>query len=119
MNNQMLAVLSTFDLFGSMAYALTSLPIPEDEYIHGAKGNDKTCTAQGFFIQLNSTAGYINLSLAVYYLMVIKFGWSQERLQKYMVWFYLCPIVTGLAFAFAGIPSYTNVVCGGLFMLSI
>mmetsp|Transcript_6044 Transcript_6044/g.12743 ORF Transcript_6044/g.12743 Transcript_6044/m.12743 type:complete len:776 (-) Transcript_6044:118-2445(-) len=110
MNNQMLAVLSTFDLFGSIAYALTSLPIPKDQHIQGAKGNNATCTAQGFFIQLNSTAGYINLSLAVYYLMVIKFGWSQDRLKKYMVWFYLCPIATGLAFAFAGISSYTNVI---------
>lgn len=53
----MLAI-AVFDIFSSAAWAFSTLPIPEyDEYgdptnIYGARGNDATCTAQGFFIQL-------------------------------------------------------------------
>lgn len=110
MNHQMMLVLSIFDLFGSIAYSLTTLPIPKEDYIEGAQGNDATCTAQGFFIQLSTIAGFINVSLSVYYLMIIKFRWNDDRLKKFRIWFYVCPIVTGLAFAFAGIPFYTNMV---------
>jgi len=110
MNHQMMLVLSIFDLFGSIAYSLTTLPMPKEDYIEGAKGNDATCTAQGFFIQLSTIAGFINVSLSVYYLMIIKFGWNDDRLKKFRIWFYVCPIVTGLAFAFAGIPFYTNMI---------
>lgn len=53
MSNQMMVVLSTFDLFGSVAYSLTSLPMPEEDGVYGSKGTDATCTAQGFFIQVN------------------------------------------------------------------
>ncbi len=52
-SNQMMVVLSTFDLFGSAAYSLTSLPMPEEDGVYGSKGNDAMCTAQGFFIQVN------------------------------------------------------------------
>ena len=44
--HQLLVTLSTFDIIGSIAYALTTLPIPEDDVIpiFGARGNDATCT---------------------------------------------------------------------------
>lgn len=53
MSNQMMVVLSTFDLFGSVAYSLTSLPMSVEDGVYGSKGNDASCTAQGFFIQVN------------------------------------------------------------------
>jgi len=64
--------------------------------------------AQGFFIQLGTTAAYINVSLSLYYLLVIKFKWPERMLNKYKLYFFVCPIVVGLAFAFAGLPFYTN-----------
>lgn len=110
MNNQMMVALSVFDLIGSVAYALTSLPMPESDGIYGSRGNDATCTAQGFFIQVGTIAAFLNVSLAVYYLLVIRYKWSENKVKRYRVWFFACPIVVGLAFAFAGIPFYTNAI---------
>lgn len=94
--------MSIFDILGSTAYAFTSVPIPKDYYYQGAYGNDATCTAQGFFIQAGTVAGYTNVSLALYYFLAITKGMNEARLKKYRLWFFICPIVVGLAFAFAG-----------------
>lgn len=111
--NQLLMGLSVYDIFGSCAYSLTTLPIPKDDPygpIYGARGNDATCTAQGFFIQIGTISAYTNVSLAIYYLLVIKFGWSENRVKKRRWLLLLCPLVLGLAFAFAGIPYYGSLL---------
>jgi len=108
--HQLMAALSTFDIFGSIAYAFTSLPMPADDYIVGSKGNTATCIAQGFFIQIGTISCYINVSLSVYYLLVIKMGKREQQMKKYRMWLFVCPITVGLAFAFAGIPFYDNMI---------
>ncbi|KAL7474041.1 hypothetical protein ACHAW6_000039, partial [Cyclotella cf. meneghiniana] len=80
--NQLLSTLSLFDIMGSIAYALTTLPTPESDELYGAKGNTKSCTAQGFFIQIGTIACFLNVSLALYYLLTIKYGWTEERLKR-------------------------------------
>lgn len=73
--SQLVLGISIFDLVGSVAWGLSTLPIPKyDEYgretpIYGAMGNDATCTAQGFLLQLNFTAVFYNISLSTYYLL--------------------------------------------------
>jgi len=106
-----LSALSFFDLLGSGAYSLTSLPTPESDHLFGAKGNEQTCTAQGFFIQIGTIACFLNVSLALYYLLTIKYGWTEERFKKKYVagFLFAPPIVIGLVFAFVGIPYYDNV----------
>lgn len=46
--HQLLIALSTFDIIASIAYALTTLPIPKNDMIpvFGARGNDATCTSK-------------------------------------------------------------------------
>ena len=96
---------------GSTAYALTTLPTPESDELYGAKGNTKSCKAQGFFIQIGTIACFLNVSLAFYYLLTIKYGWTEERLKRKHATCVLVipPIVVGLVFAFAGLPFYDNV----------
>lgn len=109
LQNQLLIALSLFDIFGSAAYAFTTLPIPENYTygpVYGAKGNDASCTAQGFFIQIGTISAYTNVSLSLYYLLVIKYGWSESRVKKLRVYLFFVPILVGLSFAFAGIPFY-------------
>ena len=102
--------LSVFDLLGSMAYMLTSLPTPATEYVYGAKGNDASCTAQGFFIQIGAIASYMNASLAVFYLLQIKYGWNDRKFRNLRAYFFVLPIVIGFVFAFAG-ESVVHVSC--------
>ena len=100
--NQLLITLSAFDVIGSLAYALTTLPIPEADYIYGSRGNENTCTAQGFFIQIGTIACYLNISLSVYYMLTVVYGWSEERCKTNRAFFFVPPIMVGLVFAFAG-----------------
>lgn len=108
---QIMICMSIFDIIGSLAYAFTSAPIPTEYYYQGANGNEATCTAQGFFIQMGTVAGYMNLSLAFYYYFAITKGMNETRIKSFRVWLFALPIVVGLAFAFAGIPYY-----GSLFL---
>eukprot|EP00978_Attheya_sp_CCMP212_P004133 scaffold8976_cov60-Attheya_sp.AAC.1 len=108
--NQFMILLSLFDMIGSVAYAFTTLPLPAEDYMYGSRGNAATCTAQGFFIQLGVIAAYMNVSLSFYYLLILKFGWSESRIEKLRPWLFGVPIAIGLTFAFAGIPYYDNMI---------
>ncbi|KAL7477448.1 hypothetical protein ACHAW6_003255 [Cyclotella cf. meneghiniana] len=96
---------------GSCAYALTTLPTPEADEMYGARGNKQSCTAQGFFIQIGTIACFLNVSLALYYLLTIKYGWSEGKLKRNHAAYFLFipPIAIGLVYAFVGIPYYDNV----------
>lgn len=112
--HQLVLCISIFDLFTSFAWAFSTLPIPPtNEYgestgRYGAKGNDATCTAQGFFIQLGMTASFYNLSLALYYLLVIFFSWKEHQIKNIRVWIYGIPLLVGVVLAFSGIPYYED-----------
>ena len=80
----------------------TTLPTPASDFLYGAGGTDATCITQGFFIQLGTIASYINVSLAFFYLMKIKYDWSDDRLKSKRVFLFAIPIFIGMAFAFAG-----------------
>lgn len=109
---EIIVFLSVFDIIGSIGYAFTSLPTPKEDYIYGAQGSKASCTAQGFFIQIGTVALYANVSIAFYYLMIIKYSWREERLKKSWVYpaLFAVPLFIGFVFAFAGIPYYDNVV---------
>jgi len=73
--SQLVLGMSIFDLIGSIAWGLSTLPIPKynrfgmETPIYGAMGNEATCTAQGFAVQLNFTSMFYNISLSTYYLL--------------------------------------------------
>ena len=108
---QLLSALSFFDILGSGAYALTTLPTPEIDHLYGAHGNKHTCTAQGFFIQIGTIACLLNVSLALYYLLTIKYGWTEERLKRTHATCVLVipPIAVGLAFAYSDLLHSSNI----------
>lgn len=83
--------------------AMTTLPtLTTEDYLYGSHGNDATCSAQGFFIQVGTVAAYMNISLAFYYYLAITRGMNEERLRSYRLCFFLCPMILGMTFAFAG-----------------
>ncbi|KAL7488813.1 hypothetical protein ACHAW6_014399 [Cyclotella cf. meneghiniana] len=92
--------------------ACTTLPTPETDYIFGSKGNEATCSAQGFFIQIGTIACLLGSSLACYYNLTIKQGWNESKLKRKKIVYFLLipPIITGFAFAGAAIPYYDNVL---------
>jgi len=95
--------------------ALSTWPIPRGSGPLYAAGTTGTCTAQGFFIQLSLGAPLYNLSLAVYYLLVIKHGWSDVKLAKLERFVHPVVAVTAFGIAIAGLPlklyNNSNVWC--------
>lgn len=53
--NRLILAISIFDVTSSIGHMLGPLPIPEeyDEDVPWARGNDSSCTAQGFLVQLS------------------------------------------------------------------
>jgi len=107
---ELIISLSAFDIIGSLGYAFTSYPTPEEDYIYGARGNGVSCSIQGFFIQIGTISLYLNVSIAFYYLLIIQCSWREHRLKKSWVYYMLfaVPVLIGSIFAFAGIPFYDN-----------
>jgi len=66
---QLVGAMSAFDVLSSAGWALSTLPIPalnvygEQEAVYGAKGNEATCTAQGFLVQLGFTGRSLSMVL--------------------------------------------------------
>ena len=58
---------------------------------------------------MGTIAALFNVSLAVYYYFRVKLGWSEPQTKEKRPWLFAWPIVVGMIFAFAGIPSYNMV----------
>ncbi len=91
---------------------LSTWPIPRGGACLAA-GTTATCTAQGFFLQITAlcTPTY-NVSLAIYYLLVIVKGWKETRVKKIEKYLHALPICLGFGTAFAalGLKLYKSAV---------
>ena len=82
---------------------LSTWPIPRGEAFL-ASGTVQTCAAQGFFNQSAAlcTPTY-NISLAIYYLLVVVGGWKEKRVEGIEKYLHALPIVAGLGTGIAGL----------------
>ena len=112
--HELLMSMSIFDIIGSIAWAFSTFPIPDyDENgdptgVYGSSGSKEACTAQGFFVQLGFTGIYYNMALSFYYLLVIRYGWKEDRLRACIWRFHVLPLLVGFGLAFGGIPYYEH-----------
>lgn len=99
--------LSTFDCIASFVNILSTWPTPSDQssFIFLASGTTETCTAQGFFNEFgNITTPLYSVALCVWYLLILKYGWSEEDCKKFEPYFHAIPVSVGLSMAVAGLP---------------
>ena len=84
-----------FDIFGSIGWAFSTMPIPRgSNCTFGAFGNQATCITQGFMISLGLAVPTYNAMLCVYYLLVVKYNMRDEAIAKYeplMHFISICP----------------------------
>jgi hypothetical protein len=96
---ELMLCMSIFDICSSIGWALSTLPVPtiniygEQTGVYGAKGNDMTCAMQGFLVQLGFTGIFYNLALSFYYLLMIRYGWREDKLRKALPYFRLALVV--------------------------
>lgn len=109
---QLMAAMSVCDVLSSMVYVVSTAANPTDDFwpVYGERGNDATCTAQAFFLQLSMASLAYNVSLTMYYYMCIVLGWRDGKLKSKVKYLHAAPILLGLGLAFAGIPFYGTVL---------
>lgn len=96
--------LSLVDIAIDVSTFLSTWPMPSDTpYVYGPVGNTRTCTAQGFFLQLAIIAPLYNASLSLYYLLMIRYGWVERRLKKLRWPIQICVLTFGIGAAVAGL----------------
>jgi hypothetical protein len=95
--------LSVFDLMSSLTIALQPFLLPSDSQPPRvwAVGNDASCNAMGFFHQFSQAAVWYTGFLSVFFLLTIRFDFSEETMAKCMeplfhVWSIGYPLVTGI-----------------------
>ena len=96
--------MSLTDLVTSFWWVLSTWPIPKESGVLWAVGTTRTCTCQGFFLQLGIANPLYNLSLSVYYLLAVHWSWGEARLRKVEYLFHLGPLGWGLTTALIGLP---------------
>lgn len=116
--HRQLLALSTADFLSSLWMFMSTWPIPEGtDGIWGASGTTGSCTAQGFFLQLSTpTSALYNSCLAIYYLLVIRYQWTEEKMRRRAAWLLLIvPIAFSLATSITGLAlklyNPTNLWC--------
>jgi hypothetical protein len=84
--------MTCIDILSSSAWWLSSWAVPRGSYAMSA-GTQASCSYQGFMLQLAIGAPLYNCSLSIFYLLLIKYRWSDERirlLEKYVHGSILC-----------------------------
>lgn len=77
-----LAGMSVIDVLSSAAWFLSTWAAPKDSGALYASGNQASCRFQGFLLQVAIGAPMYNGALIFYYLLTIKYQWTNEQLIK-------------------------------------
>ena len=81
--HRLLLSISVIDALTSVAWFMSTWPIPSDvDGLYANIGNDQTCNAQGWFIQLKAANPFYNTFLSLYFVLVVKFGWTEEKVKS-------------------------------------
>lgn len=102
--HRLVAGISCVDISSSFWLALSTWPIPAESGVLWASGTTQTCSLQGFFTQFGISSSIYNASLSTYYLLVIRYGWKEDRIRTIEPYLHLMPIFWGMGTAIAGLP---------------
>jgi hypothetical protein len=102
--NQIVLGISFFDSLSSIAYIIGTAFTPMKLALPGSIGNDATCGFQAFLFQIGIASVYYSLLLWIYFLLVVKYNWTERKFSKVAKWVHLGVVGLGLIMAFAVIP---------------
>ena len=103
--NRIILFMSICDfLFSVSSPILGPVMGPKEIGAPGSIGNVTTCTIQGFMILSSATSSaYYNVTLALCYLLIVRYQYSDEQLRKLEPYFLWIPIGMGLLIAIPGL----------------
>ena len=84
MTNIVILALSISEIiFSTSCHIFGTWPVPQG-LVYGSSRNQGTCTSQGFLILFSvSCASLYNMTLALAYLLQVRYEWSEEKLRRY------------------------------------
>jgi len=97
--HRLMLMMSIFDIIQSLAMLIGAAAIPRESNIYGAKGNQRTCNVQGFFMMLGFTVPFYNSCLHIFYVLTILYGISAHRFAKFEPALHAISILVPLSFA--------------------
>ena len=106
---RLLGFMSVWDIIFSIQVSLQGFLLPQETSQNvWAFGNDKSCSALGFFNQLSFATFFYNGALSYYYVLTIKGGMSEERFSNRVEpWFHVVcngyPLITAVVGAGIGV----------------
>ena len=104
--NRIISVMSSCDFLNALVHAIIApFLVPKDSGIPGAVGNQLTCDIQGFLaFSSGFGSGMYNVCLAICYLLMIRYDYSDEQLRKFEPYFLCVPITISFLVAITGLP---------------
>lgn len=108
--------MSVLDILATSGWFLSTWPAPRGSpNVVFAVGNTQSCTYQGFLLQIAIGAPMYNASLALYYLLTIRYGWQEKELRHIERWIHAFIITfavgTGILMIPLNIYNYVGTVC--------
>jgi hypothetical protein len=106
--HRILLLMSVNDLVYSFKAFISTWPQPRDTpdwLSYGSVGNAATCTAAGFLGHGSALTSIVyNLSLTIFFLMVVRYGWKESQIKKRVeFWLHFVPFLVGWSTATAGL----------------
>ena len=77
--------MSIVDILASSAWFMSTWAVPKGDFAYSS-GNMASCNVQGFLLQLAVGAPLYNSSLALFYTLMIKRRWTEDRLRQIERW---------------------------------
>jgi hypothetical protein len=102
--HRVLLGMSVFDLVADAWFFVGTWALPVGTpNAYDPRGNDATCTSQGFFLQSGLSIPIYQMSLVAYYYLSVCKSWKEERQFKRYQWlFHLPPAIFGVTTALYG-----------------
>ena len=106
--------MTVVDILSSTAWFVSSWAVPRGTFALSA-GNVATCNVQGFLLQLAIGAPLYNCSLSLYYLLVLKYRWTDPQMAGIEKWVHAIILSFSLGSAILLLPleqyNPTGAVC--------
>ena len=99
--NQIVLGISFFDSLSSIAYIIGTAFTQVEFALPGSIGNQQaTCGFHPWLFQISITSVYYSILLWVYFLLVVKYNWTERKFNKVLKWVHLGVVSAGLIMAF-------------------
>ncbi|CAJ1966365.1 unnamed protein product [Cylindrotheca closterium] len=105
--HRLLCGMSLWDGIVSAAMFLSTWPMPtggeDEDNTVWAIGNELTCLIQGTFVQFSIAPPIYNFCLALYYMLVVKYKYSEKQVKKIEPYMHALPNMVGIGTALFGL----------------